>query len=51
MSENNDVTDKSAVGIVTILIAFAILIAFVIFLVLNLRHWKTQTYKIRVSTA
>ncbi|CAI2368980.1 unnamed protein product [Moneuplotes crassus] len=48
MGDGNDVTNKSFVGILTILLALAILIAFVVFLVLNLRHWRTQTYKIRV---
>ena len=48
MSDDQDVTDKSFVGVLTILLALVILITFIIFLVLNLRHWKTQTYKIRV---
>lgn len=49
MGDQNDVTDKSAMGVFTIIIAIVILLAFIIFLVLNLRHWKTQTYKIRVT--
>lgn len=48
MSSGNDVTDKSFIGVFTIILALGILAAFVVFLVLNLRHWKTQTYKIRV---
>jgi len=49
MSEGNTVTDREVGGIAMIIVALALLIAFVIFLVLNLRHWKKQTYKIRVS--
>ena len=64
MTESNDITQKSAMGIVVIIIALALLmqyylkvyifntiVLFWVFLVLNLRHWKTQTYKIRVSVS
>ena len=46
---DNDVSNKDIAGIFTIILAMCLLAAFFVFVVLNLRHWKTQTYKIRVS--
>jgi uncharacterized protein (DUF983 family) len=49
MDDHNDTADGSAIGVLTIIVALLILVTFIVFLVLNLRHWKSQTYKIRVS--
>ena len=46
---NNDITNKSAIGIISIFLAILLFITFTVLVGFNLRHWKTQRYKIRVS--